>query len=193
MDTNLQQDAHADARIACHVVDIADGRLDPAAAIEFVSDDAHGGIDVFIGRVRASSHGRECVGIHYDMFAPLALTVFRDTAAAAIARFGPKAKCYVAHAMGKLAVGDLAVVIAFGSPHRDEAFRGCREVIEAVKHQAPIWKQEHFIDGHSEWSEGCSLCGHEPADATADGAAVTHSHAHDHHHDDDGHAHHHHG
>ena len=34
------------------------------------------------------------------------------------------------------------------------------QVIEAVKHQAPIWKQEHFIDGHSEWSEGCSLCVH---------------------------------
>ena len=163
----MHADLHQDPRIECHVVDIAEGRLDPAAAIEFVSDDAHGGIDVFIGRVRASSHGRECVAIHYDMFDPLALTVFRSTAAEAIERFGPKAKCYVAHARGKLAVGDLAVVIAFGTPHRDEAFRGCREVIEAVKHQAPIWKQEHFIDGHSEWSEGCSLCGHEPADEAA--------------------------
>jgi molybdopterin synthase catalytic subunit len=180
MDANLQQDAHVDARIACHVVDIAEGRLDPAAAIEFVSDDAHGGIDMFIGRVRASSHGRACVGIHYDMFAPLALNVFRATAAAAIARFGPQAKCYVAHARGRLAVGDLAIVIAFGTPHRDESFRGCREVIEAVKHQAPIWKQEHFIDGHSEWSEGCSLCGHEPA-----GEEASHGHAHDHHHNHD--------
>ena len=132
MDTDLLHDP----RIACHVLDIAEGRLDPAAAIEFVSDDAHGGIDVFIGRVRASSHGRQCVAIHYDMFAPLALNVFRDTATAAVERFSPKAKCYVAHARGKLAVGDLAVVIAFGTPHRDEAFRGCREVIEAVKRVA---------------------------------------------------------
>ena len=60
-------------RIACHVVDIADGRLDPQAAIDFVADDAFGGIDVFIGRVRANSHGRECVAVHYDMFDPLAL------------------------------------------------------------------------------------------------------------------------
>ena len=52
------------------------------------------------------------------------------TAAAAVERYGPAAKCYVAHAKGRLAVGDLAVVIAFGSPHRDEAFRGCREVID---------------------------------------------------------------
>ncbi|QIL20323.1 molybdenum cofactor biosynthesis protein MoaE [Thermomonas sp. HDW16] len=165
-------------RIACDVLDIANGRLDPQAAIEFVSDNAFGGIDIFIGRVRAASHGRECVAVHYDMFDPLALNVFRETADAAIARFGPNAKCYVAHAKGKLAVGDLAVVIAFATPHRDEAFRGCREVIEAVKHQAPIWKQEHFIDGHSEWSEGCSLCGHEPASTTTAHDHAQHTGAH---------------
>ena len=43
MDTNLHQDAHEDPRIACHVVDIAEGRLDPAAAIDFVSDGAQKG------------------------------------------------------------------------------------------------------------------------------------------------------
>jgi molybdopterin synthase catalytic subunit len=32
-------------------------------------------------------------------------------------------------------------------------------VIEGVKHRAPIWKREHYVDGSSEWSEGCSLCG----------------------------------
>jgi molybdopterin synthase catalytic subunit len=151
--------------IACHVIDIAQGRLDPQAAIDFVTDDAFGGINVFIGRVRASSHGRECVAVHYDMFDPLALTVFQRNVAQALAKYGPKAKGYVAHAKGKLAVGDLAVVVAFGTPHRDEAFRGCRDIIEAVKHEAPIWKREHFIDGVTEWSEGCSLCGKEPGEA----------------------------
>lgn len=158
----------ANTSIACHVLDIAAGRLDPQAAIDFVSDNAFGGIDVFIGRVRAASHGRECVAVHYDMFDPLALTVFQRSAAKALAAYGPKAKCYVAHAKGRLAVGDLAVVVAFGTPHRDEAFRGCREVIEAVKHEAPIWKQEHFVDGMSAWSEGCSLCGKEAKEAMPD-------------------------
>ena len=57
----------------------------------------------------------------------------------------------------KLAVGDLAVVVAFASAHRDAAFRGCRQAIEAVKHQAPIWKQEHFSDGGAAWSDGTPL------------------------------------
>lgn len=149
-------------KIACDVVDIAQAGLDLQAALDFVADDGFGGIDVFIGRVRSASHGRECVAVHYDMFDALALTVFRQVAQDAVAQFGPNAKCYVAHAKGKLAVGDTAVIVAFATPHRDEAFRGCREVIEAVKHQAPIWKQEHFVDGSSEWSEGCSLCGVQP-------------------------------
>jgi molybdopterin synthase catalytic subunit len=137
------------------IVDAIDGQPDLMAALAFVSDDAFGGIDLFVGRVRAANQGRTVTGIHYDMFDPLALNVFRRSAEAAIASHGPAAKAYVAHAKGRLKVGDVAVVVAFATPHRDAAFRGCREVIEAVKHEAPIWKQEHYIDGSS---EGCALC-----------------------------------
>lgn len=152
----------AEETIHTSVRDIGGGAVDPGEGLAFVSDDAFGGMNMFVGRVRRQSHGRAVTGIHYDMFDPLALTVFRRAAAEAVKRFGPALKVYVAHAKGRLAVGDVAVVIAVGSPHRDEAFRACRDVIETVKHQAPIWKQEHYVDGSSEWSEGCSLCGHEP-------------------------------
>src|SRR5690606_39895177 len=71
----------------------------------------------------------------------------------------PPAEAYLLSLHDALPIlGDLAVVVAAGTPHRDEAFRACREVIEAVKHTSPIWKQEHYADGDSAWSEGCSLC-----------------------------------
>ena len=161
----------ASGRIACRVVDIADAPLDLGEALAFVDDAAFGGIDVFIGRVRSANQGRAVTGIHYDMFDPLALKVFAHSAEAAIARHGPRAKVYVAHAKGRLQVGDTAVIVAFATPHRDAAFRGCREVIEAVKHEAPIWKQEHYVDGSSEWSEGCALCV-EPEVTASDAAAL---------------------
>ena len=156
--TRLDNPLAPDARLHVAVIDVADGAPDPVVALDFVADDAFGGIDLFVGRVRAANQGREVVGIHYDMFDPLALATFRHSADAALAEFGPAAKAYVAHAKGRLRVGDVAVVVAFATPHRDAAFRGCRAVIEAVKHEAPIWKQEHYIDGSSEWSEGCALC-----------------------------------
>lgn len=133
--------------------------LDAAAALESVSGPGFGGIAMFVGRVRDLNHGRRVVGVSYDMFDPLALAVFERACEQASAAFGPAIRLHVAHAKGRLKVGELAVVVAAGTPHRDEAFRACRQVIEAVKHEAPIWKQEHYEDGDSVWSEGCSLCG----------------------------------
>lgn len=145
------------------VVDVANAPLDIAAAFDFVADPGFGGHAAFVGRIRDLNHGRPVVGVSYDLFDALALNRFADIAAEAADAFGPGLRLWVVHAKGRLAVGDVAVVIAAGTPHRDEAFRACRQVIEAVKHTTPIWKREHYADGDSEWSEGCSLCGtHEP-------------------------------
>ncbi|MFT4249097.1 MAG: molybdenum cofactor biosynthesis protein MoaE [Pseudomonas sp.] len=155
MDTAISPD---DRWQSARIAERAEAALDPAEAIGFVSDPAFGGIDVFIGRVRDFNQGRVVVGITYDMFDALALNGFRQIMAETAAAFGPKIKLYVAHAKGRLDIGDIAVIVAAGTPHRDEAFRACRQVIEALKHTSPIWKQEHYQDGDSAWSEGCSLC-----------------------------------
>lgn len=140
------------------VVDIREAKLDIAAALDFVSDPRFGGIASFIGRVREHNLGRIVTGITYDLFEPLALNTFRAIGEKACEEVGEPLKLYIAHAKGDLGIGDPAVIVAAGTPHRDEAFRACRLAIEAVKHEAPIWKQEHYIDGDSAWSEGCSLC-----------------------------------
>ena len=43
-----------------------------------------------------------------------------------------------------LPVGEISILIAVGSGHRDEAFKICRYILEEVKHQSPIWKKEHY-------------------------------------------------
>ena len=163
-------------RFHAAVLDVAAGRLDPAAALDFVSAPGFGGFAMFVGRVRALNHGRTVAGVSYDMFEPLALNGFRAICSDIEGRFGPKVRLYVAHAKGRLAVGDPAVVVAAGTPHRDEAFRDCRELQERVKHTSPIWKQEHYEDGDSAWSEGCSLCvdGRGPAGDAAAGEGGGH-------------------
>lgn len=140
------------------IVDTAHDRIDPMVALEFVFDPSFGGLSLFVGRVRDHNKGRAVTGISYDVFDKLARVGFEEAAQRAQAQWGPHLRIYIAHAKGRLNVGDVAVVVAAGTPHRDEAFRACRQVIEAVKHGSPIWKQEHYQDGSSEWSEGCSLC-----------------------------------
>lgn len=166
-------------RVCLKVVERSEAALDPAEAIDFVSDPGFGGIDMFIGKVRDLNQGRAVMGISYDLFVPLVLNEMQRLAAEVEAAFGPRVKLYVAHAKGRLAVGEVAIVVAAGTPHRDEAFRACRQLIEAVKHRAPVWKQEHYQDGDSVWSEGCSLCHDAPAqEAAAGGHADDHAHPH---------------
>lgn len=162
------------------VMDRRVAALDVAAALEFVGDPRFGGIACFVGRVREHNLGCIVTGISYDLFQPLALRMFQSIGARARVEVAAPLKLWIAHAQGQLGIGDIAVVIAAGTPHRDEAFRACRLAIEAVKHEAPIWKQEHYIDGDSAWSEGCSLCEEqrEAEHAQAGHAGGDHGHHH---------------
>ncbi|GLQ89313.1 molybdenum cofactor biosynthesis protein MoaE [Dyella flagellata] len=163
------------------VVDIRETQLDPVAALDFVSDPRFGGIDMFIGKVREHNLGRLVTGISYDLFEPLALRTFEAIGERARREIGAPMKLYIAHAKGDLSLGEIAVIVAVGTPHRDEAFRACRLAIEAVKHEAPIWKQEHYVDGDSAWSEGCSLCEeHREAERAAPHGTKAHAHGHEH-------------
>lgn len=144
-------------------VDIRDSLtqpLDPAEASAFVEAPGNGAAVLFIGAVRNRNHGREVTGVSYDVHETMAVISFREICEEAC-RHGPQGlRLYIAHARGRLPVGGLSVVIAAASPHRDEAFKACRYVIEAIKHRSAIWKQEHYVDGDSAWLQGHALCAH---------------------------------
>ncbi len=59
-------------------------------------------------------------------------------------------------------MGDVAVWVGVGAPHRAEAFAACREIIDAVKHRLPIWKKERYADGDSGWVN-CEHAAHAAA------------------------------
>jgi molybdopterin synthase catalytic subunit len=133
--------------------------LNAAEAIAFVEAPGNGAAAVFIGAVRNRNHGRDVVGVSYDAHDAMAKKSFRDICTEACALIDANLRIHVTHARGRLRVGDLSVVVAAASPHRDEAFKACRYVIEQIKHRSAIWKQEHYTDGDSEWLQGHALCG----------------------------------
>jgi molybdopterin synthase catalytic subunit len=118
-----------------------------------------GGFCVFEGWVRATNEGREVSGLDYEAYDELAISEGERIIEEAIERFGiADARCL--HRVGSLAVGDTAVWIGVVSPHRDEAFRACRYIIDQVKLRLPIWKKEHYLVGESSWV----ACSHGSAD-----------------------------
>lgn len=129
-------------------------------AADFVNAAENGALNMFVGKVRNHNMGKVVNAVSYDVFVPLACNVFQILCAEATVQFGERLRLYVEHYKGKLKVGGISVIIAVGSPHRDESFNACRYLIEQLKIRAPVWKQEHYVDGDSEWVKGNALCEH---------------------------------
>ena len=105
--------------------------IDTAAARAALADPASGGYAAFEGWVRDLNDGREVEHLEYEAFEPLALREGERILAEACERFGVTHVACV-HRLGDLAIGDLAVWVGASAPHRDEAFRACRFIIDEV-------------------------------------------------------------
>jgi molybdopterin synthase catalytic subunit len=141
-------------------VSITDEKLDIGTAYDFVSDPEHGAVNSFIGAVRDFNLGKPVVGVSYDAHEVLAENVLQQLCEEVRDRFDGKINIYISHFKGRLDVKGISVVIAVSTPHRAESFEACRILIEELKSRAPVWKQEHYEDGNSEWVKGHALCQH---------------------------------
>ena len=108
-----------------------------------------GGIVTFTGMVRRHSRGTLVDHLEYEAYGPMAVREMMrlcDEIEAEIAG----TRLAVEHRVGRLEIGDIAVVIAAAAPHRAEAFTACRAMIDRLKERVPIWKKEVGDDG-AEW------------------------------------------
>ena len=111
-----------------------------------VRDSGFGGIVVFLGTVRDRSRGKRVTHLEYEAYAEMAETKMREIAQRLEAKHGPL-RLVMHHRVGDLAIGDVAVIVAAGAPHRDAAFTAARAAIDELKTVVPIWKKEHSDDG----------------------------------------------
>ncbi len=151
---------------------IADGR-----------DDC-GALTIFAGTVRNHHDQRPVEYLVYTAHAPLADKMIREIEREVAARHRATV-CRVVHRIGRLGIGESAILAVVRAPHRAEAFAALRAVVDAVKHRVPIWKEEFYSDGSSAFVTGCCIA---EADDAGAASAPRHAHEHDHDHDHD-HAH----
>jgi molybdopterin synthase catalytic subunit len=108
-----------------------------------------GGISVFIGTVRQQNDGHTVSLLEYEAYISMAEKEMTAIGEDLVKEF-PGVRVAALHRIGRLGVGDVAVVCAASAPHREEAFRACRELIDRIKQRVPIWKREHGPDG-AQW------------------------------------------
>ncbi|NUR93191.1 MAG: molybdenum cofactor biosynthesis protein MoaE [Nonomuraea sp.] len=135
------------------LLDIRDTPLSVDEALSAVSDHAAGGTTLFVGTVREQDHGKPVTKLGYSAH-PSALDELRAVAEKIAADF-PVTAIAAVHRVGDLELGDIAVIVVVAAPHRDEAFRASRRLIDDLKSQVPIWKHQVFADGSAEWVGAC--------------------------------------
>ncbi|WP_071191219.1 molybdenum cofactor biosynthesis protein MoaE [Trichormus sp. NMC-1] len=114
-------------------------------------DPANGAVVLMSGMVRNQTDGQPVVALEYQAYDPMALQVFYQIADDIRYQWPNVKRVVIYHRIGRLQVGEISVLVAVGCPHRGEAFAACQYAIDTIKHQAPIWKKEHWQDGSSSW------------------------------------------
>ena len=138
---------------------------DPIRADELrerLFDPTAGAYCAFEGWVRNHNEGHDVTRLEYEAYEPVAIKEGERVLAEAKEQFGiTHAHCV--HRSGLLEIGDCAVWVGVSASHRDEAFKACRYIIDALKVRLPIWKKEHYVNGDSGWvnCERCATHGHE--------------------------------
>lgn len=121
-----------------------------------LADPGAGAYVGFEGWIRNENEGHEVLRLEYEVYEPLAVSEGERILAEAMEKY-PLLHADCVHRSGLLEIGECAVWVGVTSAHRDEAFAACRFIIDQVKVRLPIWKKEHYLDGHSGWVN-CERC-----------------------------------
>jgi molybdopterin synthase catalytic subunit len=126
--------------------DVTDEPLSVDPLISSVLTNADGAVVTFVGTVRDNNEGRNVLALEYEAYGEMAVAEMERIGAEIAEKWGLHGIA-MRHRVGKLAIGDISVVIAVSAPHRQEAFEACSEALNLLKERVPIWKKEYYEDG----------------------------------------------
>jgi molybdopterin synthase catalytic subunit len=129
------------ATTAPHVA-IREEPLSADAVVARVRDPRAGAVVVFEGVTR------DVGWLDYEAYVEMATEQITAIVVGAVERHGLCAAA-AEHRVGRVPLSEPSVIVAVSAAHRGEAFAGAREIIDAIKARAPIWKTEE-----GEWVEG---------------------------------------
>ena len=129
---------------------ITDEPLDSGALIDSARRDTCGAVASFIGVVRNHDGGESVDAIEYSSH-PSSQQILRDIVMEFKDRPGVH-RIVAWHRVGRLEIGEDAMVVAVAAEHRAQAFRAVETIVEDVKAKLPIWKKQELTDGSHNWS-----------------------------------------
>ncbi len=134
---------------------ISETPLDIAGLLAVSHHPKAGAIVLFSGEVRDNNVGKSVDRLEYEAHNSLASKMIADILDEATQRWNLNI-AIAQHRIGRVDIGESAVVVITASSHRKEAYIANRFIIDKIKHEVPIWKCEYFSDGTKEWGNNCN-------------------------------------
>jgi MoaE-MoaD fusion protein len=122
-------------------------RLD--AVVSEVATDEAGAIAAFSGTARRHSRGRVVQYLDYEGYEGMAEEMMEKLADALKERYDVH-EIAIHHRVGRVELGEPSVVIAVSAAHRADALAACKDAIDILKVEVPLWKKEVY-EGGEEW------------------------------------------
>lgn len=128
---------------------VTDEPLDHGQAVTAVQDERTGAVVSFSGVIRDHDGGRSVTSLDYTCHPGAGAAI--EQVARSVADEFPGVRIWAAHRVGHLGIGDSALEAAVGAAHRKLAFAACDALVDRIKTEVPIWKEQLFADGSTEW------------------------------------------
>ena len=140
------------------IIDTKLRKLSIQDAEKFIASSDFGASIFFSGTVRNQNDNKSVIGITYDTHDALVIQSFEEIYSEANKKLEIKEKAvFIDHAKGYLDLGEISIIIAVATKHREEAYKLSRYIIEEIKKRSPIWKKEHYQNSESNWLKGNPL------------------------------------
>ena len=123
--------------------------IDVGSVIAEVADQQAGAVATFLGTTRARSRGRSVLHLEYEAYEGMAEKVMEEIADTLRERY-ELCRIAITHRVGRVGIGETSVAIAVSAPHREHALAACKEAIDTLKVDVPLWKKEVY-EGGEEW------------------------------------------
>ena len=128
------------------MIQITHDALEPDKITAQVRRDTNGAVLTFLGTTRSVTRGRRVLHLEYEAYRPMADNKLAEIADEMRQRWDVQ-DIAISHRLGRLEIGDISLVVAVASPHRERAFAACQHAVDRIKQIVPIWKKEYFEGG----------------------------------------------
>ncbi|MGI8981540.1 MAG: molybdenum cofactor biosynthesis protein MoaE [Pirellulaceae bacterium] len=132
------------------MISLTHSPIDPSAILAQVASNDAGAVVLFLGTTREFTKGRQTASLDYECYPQMAEAKLTELEALAREKW-PLMHVAIVHRLGRLELGEASIAIAVSSSHRQAAFEAGKWLIDTIKEDVPIWKQENWADGTSEW------------------------------------------